>query len=229
MEHQSEGKTIAIIGGTGAEGTGLATRFALADKRVIIGSRSPEKAVLTAKMMKENLPRANISGMANEEAAEAGDIIFITVPYDALSEVAERLSGRVTGKILVSTLVPVVYSGVGIYSLPIREGSAAMEMQRLIPEAKIVAAFQTVSAKDLMIPDKKLACDVPVCSDYQDAKEAIMSLVKCVEGVRAIDGGALENSRYLEGITVFLLNINRIYDGIRSGIRITGIFEPPQL
>ncbi len=226
---QPESETIAIVGGTGAEGTGLAARFAVAGKRVIIGSRSPEKAALIAKEVKKNLPKANISGMANEEAAEAGDIVFVTVPYHALSEVAERLSGRVTGKVLVSTLVPVVYSGVGIYSLPTREGSAALEMQRLLPEAKVVAAFQTVSAKDLIVPDKKLACDVPVCSDHQDAKEIVMSLVKCVEGVRAIDGGALENSRYLEGVTVFLLNINRIYGGIRSGIRITGIFEPPQI
>ncbi len=223
MEHQPDGGAIAIIGGTGAEGTGLATRFIAAGEKVIIGSRSPDKAVLVAEDLKSGLPRADVSGMENEAAAVAGSIIFVTVPYDALSEVAEHLSGRVTGKVVVSTIVPMASSNRGIYSLPIKEGSAALELQRLLPEAKVVAAFQTISAKDLMMPDKELPCDVPVCSDHQDAKEVIMSLVRCVKGVRSIDGGPLENSRYIEGITVFLLNINRIYGGVRSGIRITGI------
>ena len=226
MDHEAKVGTIAIIGGTGAEGRGLATRFTDAGRGVIIGSRSPEKARLAAKDLEKRVPHARIAGMTNEQAAEAGDVIFVTVPYEALTEVTERLSGRVAGKVIVSTLVPIVYSSVGIYSIPIKEGSAALEMQHLLPEAKVVAAFQTISAKDLVVPDKELSCDVPVCSDYQDAKEAVMSLVKCVGGVRAIDGGPLENSRYVEGITVFLLNINRIYGGIRSGIKITGIFEP---
>ncbi|MSQ14848.1 MAG: NADPH-dependent F420 reductase [Dehalococcoidia bacterium] len=222
MEHQAAGGIIAIIGGTGAEGTGLAKRFIAAGNKVIIGSRSTEKALMVAEDLKRGLPHADVSGMENQEAAAAGSIIFITVPYDALKETAERLSGRVTGKVVVSTVVPMASSNLRTYSLPMDGGSAALELQQLLPDSMVVAAFQTVSAKDLLAPDRELACDVPVCSDHQGAKEIIMSLASCVNGVRPIDGGLLENSRYLEGITVFLLNINRIY-GVRSGIRITGI------
>ncbi len=212
---------IGFIGGTGEEGMGLAYRFARAGHACIIGSRSAEKALASVAELREKDASLPISGATNAEAAAQGEVVVVTTPYAAQADTLPPLGGAVDGKIVVSTVVPMAFEGGKASLLRVPEGSAAQQEQALLPGAKVVAAFQNLSAKKLL-KGGPLEADVVVCADDADAKRAIMQLAEAIEGVRGIDGGALANAQLVEGITVLLVSVNRNYK-TQAGVRIAGV------
>lgn len=212
---------IAFIGGTGPEGLGLATRFAKAGHLVYIGSRTEERADEAVEKVKEHVPEGHVFGGLNEEGVEKADIIFLTVPSDAHRDTLLQFKDAIGEKILVDVVVPMVVDRDGPKAIAVEEGSAAQEARALIPDAKVVSGFHHLDAGQLRRLDKPMQGDVIICSDDKGAKNTIMSLVEDIEYVRAVDGGGLANSRYIEQLTVLLIHINKIYK-THSGVRITG-------
>ena len=210
------------MGGTGPEGRGLALRFALAGEAVLIGSRDRARASEAAEGIAALAHGAPVSGALNEEVARQAAIVFVTVPYAAHRPTLSAIAESLEGKTVVDVVAPLAISKRVARTVPIAEGSAALEASAILPGAKIVAAFQTVSAHDLLDPNIRIDSDVIVCSDDPDARKQIMDLAERIPGIRAVNGGGLENAAYVEGFTALLLNINRIYRA-RSGLRIVGI------
>ncbi len=214
---------LAILGGTGPEGKGLALRLALAGEAVTIGSRDAARGAAAAAELAGAAPGAAIAGTDNPAAAAAGDIVFLAFPYEGQQSTLEQLSGSLDGKIVVSVIAPMAFErGKGARAVAVPAGSAAQEAQDLLPTAQIVAAFQNVSAEELQDPQIPMQGDVVVCSDHPDAKAQVIALANKIPHLRGIDGGALANAKYVEQITPLLVNINRIYR-THSGIKITGI------
>ena len=217
---------ISFIGGTGPEGRGLALRFAMTGEQVFLGSRDPERGVAASVDVRALLPRnysdQSVMGGINEDAARLGDIVFIAVPYSAHKETLVELEPHLRGKTVVNVVAPLVFVKGSARAVPVEAGSAAEEARDLLPESSVVGAFHNLSAIDLLMPLLALDCDVVVCGDAADARAKVMELAESIKGVRAINGGALVNSRYVEHLTALLININRIYKA-HSSIRITGI------
>lgn len=211
---------IGFIGGTGEEGMGLAFRFALAGHECIIGSRTAEKALASVAELKEKDSSLPLSGGTNDEAC-AADLVIVTTPYTAQVATLPPLAGTLAGKIVVSAVVPMSFEGGKAALVPVPEGSAAEQEQALLPQSKVVAAFQNLSAKKLL-KGGLLEADVVVCADDGDARKQVIALAEAIEGVRGVDGGALANAKMVEGITVLLVSINRAYK-TQAGIRIAGI------
>lgn len=219
---------IAVIGGTGDLGFGLALRLAKAGKHIIIGSRKEEKAKKTVEKIRAILGKdAKIDGKVNYEAAEDADIIILSVPFFAQIGILKSIRDALKpGKIIVDVIVPLATAidGPPTRTLGVWSGSAAKLTEQLVPKGvKVVAAFKNIPADALQNPDKVVDCDVIVCGDDEDAKRKIMELAEVIPGVRAIDGGSLENAHVVEELTAFLININVIYGVKNAGIRITGI------
>jgi 8-hydroxy-5-deazaflavin:NADPH oxidoreductase len=212
---------IAFIGGTGDEGMGLAFRFAGAGHDCIIGSRSSERAEASAAELREKQAGLPVSGAENGDAAKAADVVVVTTPYAAQAPTLPPLAGACAGKIVVSTVVPMSFEGSTPSLLAVPEGSAAQQEQALLPDARVVGAFQNLSARKLLRKEP-VEADVVVCSDDDGAKRDVMALAEAIEGVRGVDGGALANSQFVEAITVLLVSINRNYK-TQAGIRIAGI------
>ena len=212
---------IGFIGGTGEEGMGLAYRFAKAGHQCVIGSRSIEKAQAAVAELHETDAALPLTAATNEDAAASADIVIVTTPYTAQSATLPPLAAALAGKIVVSTVVPMSFEGGKAALLPVPEGSAAQQEQALLPGAKVVAAFQNLSAKKLL-KGGLLEADVVVCADDAAAKKQIIDLATAIDGVRGVDGGALANAQMVEGITVLLVSINRNYK-TQAGIRIAGI------
>ena len=215
---------LAFLGGTGPEGRGLALRYALAGEDVVIGSRNAARAEEIAKELLALVPKATILGLDNSGAAEMGDIVFVTVPYEAQKSLLEPLQNSLIGKVVVNVIAPLHFSKGKVRAVYVDEGSAAIQAQKLLPMSSVVAAFQNVSAVELLAPDHVMDGDVVVCSDHQEAKQKIMLLVQKISALRPVDGDGLENARYLEEFTALLLNINKIYK-CHSAIKIIGIPE----
>jgi 8-hydroxy-5-deazaflavin:NADPH oxidoreductase len=221
-------RPIAIIGGTGPAGTGLALRWARAGETVIIGSRDANRAEQAAAAVREKIgPEAKISGMENGEACGAADILMLTVPFEGQAALLKQLKGSIPeGGILIDATVPLAASVGGRASRPLGvwQGSAAQQAAELVPKGvSVVAAFHNISA-ELLNGEVPLDCDVIVCSDDADAAQLTRELAAKIPGVRAIDGGKLENARIVEQITALLIGMNIRHKG-HSGIRITGL--PP--
>ncbi len=213
---------LSFIGGTGPEGLGLAIRFALAGERVIIGSRSLERAQEAVRTVLERVPAALISGSLNTDAAIQGDIVFLSVPYSAQKNTLPGLKEHLKGKIVVSVVSPLLFQKGRVRVVRVEAGCAAEEAQTLLPDSRVVSAFQNISAEELMVPDRSLPCDVIVCSDDAEARERIMALAGKIKGVRPLNGGPLEYSRYVEELTALLLSLNRSYKA-HTSLKITGI------
>jgi len=213
---------IALIGGTGPEGMGLALRLAQAGERIIIGSRSEARARAAADKIRARLPHADIRGAENVTAAREAEVIIVTVPYEAHKETLESLRDHIAAKVVIDAVVPLELERGRVSVLPVDEGSAAQQAQRLLPQARVAAAFQHINAERLADLDASLDADVVVCSDDPDAKRTAMALAEKLKGVRALDGGGLANARYLEEITALLVTLSRIYKA-RAGVRFTGI------
>jgi hypothetical protein len=214
--------TIAIVGGTGHEGSGLALRWAKAGHQVLIGSRDPLKAEAAAAALNERLGQPVVRGADNATAAGAAEIIVLTVPYTAHAASLSVVRAAVQGKILVDVTVPLVPPKVSRVQLP-PGGSASLEAQALLgPEVKVVTAFQNISAEHLQDPDHVIDCDVLVCGDDKDAKQTVIGLAQDA-GMAAWDAGPLTNSVVPEGLTSVLIGLNIRYKVKASGIKITGI------
>ena len=219
---------IAIIGGTGPAGMGLATRWARAGETIIIGSRDEQRAhAAAAAIQRKAGDQAHVSGMENSAACAAADILVLTVPFEGQAGILKQLKASITeGSILIDATVPLAASVGGRASRPLGvwQGSAAQQAQELAPKGvSVVAAFHNLCA-DLLNGDAPLDCDVIVCSDDADAAQLTRELAAKIPGVRAIDGGKLENARIVEQITALLIGMN-IRNKACSGIRITGL--PP--
>jgi len=216
-------QTIAVIGGTGNEGPGLALRWARSGSyQVIIGSRQLEKAQRVADELNARLGSETIHGMTNPEAAAAADLAVLTVPYNAHAATLESIRAGVHGKILVDVTVPLQPPKVSRVYIP-PGGSAAIEAQTLLGEAvRVVAAFQNVSATHLSDPDRPIECDVLVCGDDKEAKIEVIALAEAA-GLRGLDAGPLANAVVIEGLTAVLIGINIRYKVKAAGIKITGL------
>jgi NADPH-dependent F420 reductase len=213
--------TIAIIGGSGAEGSGIALRLAKAGHAVLIGSRDAAKAKDAAAALAA-LAGGTISGDANKVVATAADIVILTVPYAAQRATIDDIRGEIAGKILVDATAPLVPPRVNRVQLP-AGGSAVAAVQALLGESvRVVSAFQNVSAEKLRQLDHAVDCDVLVCADDADARQVVIDLVGSM-GLRGIDAGPLCNSAAAEAMTSLLIWINRKYKVPGAGIRITGI------
>jgi hypothetical protein len=203
---------ISFIGGTGKLGIGLAMRFALVEEEVVIGSRDINKANTAVEKIRGKIPGARVWAMGNQEAVEKSDVVILTVPYQAQKDLLLSISDSLEGKILVSVVNPFRCVDGEFRGIPVGDGSAAEEAQVLVPGAKVVSAFKNISHEVFTRIDKPLSCDTIVCSDHQHAKERVMYLARKI-GVHPIDGGSLRVSRYLEAVTVLLLNLNERYGG----------------
>jgi len=214
-------KTIAVIGGTGAEGSAIALRLANAGHRVIIGSRDEAKAAKTARGLVERLGKGEISGASNLAAADAAAISILTVPFAVQSGSVAEIRPALTGKILVDATAPLVPPRVNRVQLP-PAGSAVAAIQGLLGDAvRVVSAFQNVSADKLKNLDTAVDCDVLVCADDASARQSVIELVEEM-GLRGIDAGPICNSAAAEALTSVLIWINRKYGVAGAGIRITG-------
>lgn len=214
--------TIAVLGGTGKEGRGLAYRWAKAGYRVLIGSRSSERAVTAASEIMEKLEgSSSVVGASNLEAAEQADIAVLTVPYAAHRETLEGVKDALKGKLLIDVTVPLVPPKVTKVQMP-AEGSAAQEARAILGEdVQVVAAFQNISHEHLMT-DSDVECDVLVTGSSKDARTEALTLVEAA-GMTGWDAGPIENSVVVEGLTSVLININKRYGSTHAGIRITGV------
>ena len=201
---------------------GLALRLGLAGEPVFIGSRDADRAAEAARSLRAQGVTAPVHGGLNEEAAERADTIVIAVPFEAQRAVLEPLRERLLGKPVLDAAVPLIHSGGRFDLMHVDEGSAALQAQALLPGSRVAAAFQTISARDLLDAAHSVEGDVLVCSDDDEAKRLVMSLVERVPTLRAVDGGGLASSRYVEAVTPLLLNINRLYR-TRTAIRIVGV------
>ena len=214
---------LGFIGGTGPEGRGLATRFAISGECVSIGSRDQAKAELAVDEVSQIISSSLITGGLNKDVANEADLIFVTTPYAGHKDILTSLENELTGKIVVDVVAPLAFVKGRATAIRVEEGSAAMQAKKVLPNSIVVSAFQSISAEDLLVPDKIIDSDVIVCSDDYDAKVLVMELAGKIEKIRAVDGGHLENSRYVEDFTALLLNINRIYKA-HSTVKISGIF-----
>jgi NADPH-dependent F420 reductase len=212
---------IAVIGGTGAEGSGLAARFAQAGAQVRIGSRNLEKAQETARRIGENA-----SGHTNPDAVAGAGIAILTVPLSAQVETLKSIRASLaSGAILVDATVPLEIAIGGRVSriLTLWDGSAAQQAARLLPGVPVVAAFHALSAEALAKLEHPLDCDALICGDSAEAKAAVTQLAAMLPGVRAIDAGPLDNARLLESAAALLISLNLRHKVKESGMRITGL------
>lgn len=222
-------RSLAILGGTGPAGTGLALRWARAGEAIIIGSRDAQRAQDVAEKIKQKAARhAGISGMENSAACAAAEILTLTVPFEGQATLLKQVKPAIRpGSILIDATVPLAASVGGRASrmLAVWQGSAAQQTAELVPKGvSVAAAFHNLSA-ELLNGDEPLDCDVIVCSDDPEASKIARELAAKIPGVRAIDGGRLENARIVEQITALLIGLNIRHKG-RAGIRITGL--PPE-
>jgi 8-hydroxy-5-deazaflavin:NADPH oxidoreductase len=221
-------RPIAVLGGTGPEGFGLALRWAQAGETVIIGSRDAKRAQEAADKIKEKIgSTAKISGNENQAACAVADLLVLTVPFEGHATLLKQLKPLIrSGTIVIDATVPLAASvgGRATRTLGVWQGSAAQQSAELVPKGiSVVAAFQNAGA-ELLNADGSVDCDVIVCSDDPNASQIVRALATKIPGVRAIDGGKLENARILEQITALLIGLNIRHKG-HSGIRITGL--PP--
>lgn len=218
----SEKFTICVVGGTGAEGGGLALRWAHAGHRVIIGSRDSAKAEAAAVELNALLGSAAIRGASSAAGAQEADIVVLTVPYAAQAATAADLRDALKGKILIDVTVPLVPPKVARVQLP-EADSCVVALQKMLGEdVRVVSSFQNVSAHKLKHLDDVIDCDVLVTSDDKDARSVVIALAGDA-GLRGVDAGPLANSVVAEALTSVLIHINRTYKIPDAGVRITGL------
>ena len=213
-------ETIAILGGTGDLGTGLAIRWSKAGYKIIIGSRTKEKAVKAVTGLKKVNPTVAADAMINEDAAKIGDIVVLTVPASHQLSTLEGVKQYLTGKILIDVTVPLVPPKVGTVQLP-AEGSAGKRAQDLLGDrVMVVTAFQNIAAH-LLQEDIDIECDVLVPGNKKKAREKVIKLAK-EAGMNGFHAGPIENSAAAEALTSILIQINRRHNISHSGIKIVG-------
>jgi NADPH-dependent F420 reductase len=217
MENQF---SVAIVGGTGSLGSGLALRLGAPGVKIIIGSRDAEKAKKAVEVLKPSLRAGEMAGMTNREAVKGADFVVIAVPYEGHAEMIAALKGQLAGKIVIDAVVPL--KKIRPFVPP--AGSALQEAQDILNgEAPVIGALHNISAVDLGDVDSHLG-DVLVCGDNEEAKQKVMEIIRRI-GARAFDGGPAANAYVIEGLTGVIIHLNRKYKSKHGSIRITGIGE----
>lgn len=218
---------IAVLGGTGDQGLGLALRFAKAGRRVVIGSRKLERAQAAAEEVRAAVPGAHVEGLDNPDAVEKAPIVILSVPPEHMAGTVKAVKDRLSpDHIVVSMGVPLATAiGDGaVRTLGIWQGSLAELVDALVPDGvQVVSAFQNVSAHRLRDLEHPVECDV-VVSGAPGPRKIVMGLCPLIPGLRAVDGGPLANARFVEGITALLIGLNARYkvpEGV--GLRFTGL------
>ena len=215
--------TLAFIGGTGAEGRGLATRFAGAGHPVRIGSRDAVRAEQTASVLRAALPEgADVRGCSNTDAVAAAEIAILAIPYEAQQATLESLRDALTGKIVITAVVPMEFRDGQARAIVVPEGSAAEQAQALLPQSRVIGAFHHVSARKLAKPDVAVGGDCLVFGDDAEAKATVIALVEEIEGLRPVDAGGLAAAYPIEIFTAALVSINRVHR-LETGVRIAGL------
>ncbi len=210
---------VGILGGAGPQGRGLARRLAPAGHRVVLGSRSADRA---AGVAAEYAHLGDVTGTDNAGAAEA-EIVIVTVPHQGHAELLTELAGRLAGKIVVDCVCPLGFDKQGPYPIRLPDGSAAEEAQRLLPESTVVAAFHHLSAVVLDDPDvAEIDQDILVLGEDREAVATVCALAEAIPGGRGVYGGRLRNAGQVEALTANLIAINRRYKA-HAGLRVTGL------
>jgi NADPH-dependent F420 reductase len=220
-EHETpslDGLVIAILGGTGEQGRGLARRFAIAGHRVIIGSRVHDRAHAVAREIGHG-----VRGLANRDAAREATLVIAAVPWEGHAELLAGLAAELAGRIVVDCVNPLGFDARGAYPLPVPEGSAAQQAAALLPDSRVVAAFHHMSAVLLLDPEvDSLDQDVLVLGDDRYATDLVQALAARIPGVRGVYAGRLRNCGQIEALTANLVSINRRYKA-HAGLRVTDI------
>ncbi len=213
-----ESAVIGVLGGTGEQGRGLATRFSQAGLNVVIGSRTAERATDVAREI-----GGSVRGMSNEDTARECDIVIVAVPWDGHRELLEGLAVPLVGKLVVDCVNPLGFDKGGAFGLNVPEGSAAQQAQSVLPESVVVAAFHHISAKLLLDPEiTSISGDVLVVGDERASTDAIQELAGKIPGMRGVYAGKLRNAGQVEAFTANLISMNRRYKG-HAGVHITDI------
>jgi hypothetical protein len=217
--------TIGILGGTGAQGRGLARRLAMAGHSVILGSRDPARAADTATAYADAgdvSGAGSVSGAGNAEAARA-ELVIVAVPYEGHADLLASLAGELAGKIVIDCVNPLGFDSSGPYALPVEAGSAAQEAQQTLPDSTVIAAFHHVSAVKLDDPAvQQIEGDVLVLGEDRDAVAVVCQLAEAIPGARGIYAGRLRNAGQVEALTANLIAINRRYKA-HAGLQITDL------
>ena len=218
--------TIGFIGGTGPEGLGLAMRLALADDRVLIGSRRPERAEAAAQQVRDALAvvgrTADAGGGVNRDVVREADVIIVVVPFDGHEATLIDLRDDIGSKIVVDAAVPLLFVNGQPGVVAVEQGSATEQAQALLPDARVVGAFHNLSARKLQALDDEMEGDVLITSDDAEAKRTVIEMVGRMPRLRPVDAGALVMSSFVEGITALILSINRRYKS-NAAVQMVGI------
>jgi 8-hydroxy-5-deazaflavin:NADPH oxidoreductase len=210
---------VGILGGTGKEGSGLALRWARNGYPLIIGSRSPERAAQVAQELRDKVPGANVRGAGNAEAARDGEIVVLTVPYEAQLATLADVKDQLKGKVLVDATARVDWRNP---RPPEGPAAARIAQEMLGPEVRVVSAFQNIPASALVRPEEKLESDVLVCSDDPQARADVVRLAEGA-GMDAYEAGGLDNGIVVEGLTALIISMNKRYKSNICGVRVTGV------
>jgi NADPH-dependent F420 reductase len=214
--------TVAVLGGTGPQGRGLARRFAAAGLPVVIGSRSAERADEAARALAA-ATGGQVTGADNHGAATTGDIVVVAVPWDGHAELLRELAGVLAGKVVVDCVNPLGFDKQGAFALPVEEGSAAQQAEALLPDSTVVGAFHNVSAVRLEDPEVlSVDTDVMVLGDVREATDLVQDLAGVIPGVRGVFAGRLRNAHQVEALTANLISVNRRYKA-HAGVRVTDL------
>jgi len=220
LDPSLESITVAVLGGTGPQGRGLARRFAAAGIRVVIGSRSAERAEATAQELGN---ATNVTGKDNRAAAVEGDVVVVAVPWDGHRELLESLAEPLAGKVVVDCVNPLGFDKQGAYALDVDEGSAAQQAAEILKDSRVSAAFHHVSAVLLEDPAVgQVDTDVLVLGDDREATDLVRALADAVPGMRGIYAGRLRNAHQVEALTANLISVNRRYKA-HAGLRVTDV------
>ena len=217
-----EGLTVAVLGGTGPQGRGLARRFAAAGVRVVLGSRDAGRAGSTAADLAA-ATGGDVTGADNREAARSGDVVVVAVPWDGHGDLLTGLREELAGKVVVDCVNPLGFDKQGAFALPVEEGSAAQQAAALLPDSRVVAAFHHVSAVVLEDPEvAEVDTDVMVLGDDREATDLVQALAGTVPGMRGVYAGRLRNAHQVEALTANLISVNRRYKA-HAGLRVTDV------
>lgn len=209
---------LAVLGGTGEQGRGLARRYAMAGHRVIIGSRSAERAAQAAEGL-----AGEVSGASNHDAAAAADVVVVAVPWEGHKELLAELAPVLAGKVVIDCVNPLGFDKQGAYALPVEEGSAAQQAAAVLPESRVVGAFHHVSA--VLLLDEgvdAIDTDILVLGDDREATDLVQELVGRIKGMRGVYAGRLRNAHQVEALTANLISVNRRYKA-HAGLRVTDV------
>jgi NADPH-dependent F420 reductase len=212
--------TIAVLGGTGPQGRGLARRFAAAGLDVVLGSRDAARAEVAATALASV---GRVRGASNADASAAGDIVLVVVPWNGHKELLESLVDVLAGKVVVDCVYPLGFDKQGAYALPVEEGSATQQAAAILTGSRVVGAFHNVSAVLLEDPTvDRVDTDVLVLGDDREATDLVQALADVVPGMRGMYGGRLRNAHQVEALTANLIAINRRYKA-HAGVRVTDV------